>query len=470
MTKSELLDNIEQVIEKIDVISTNWIPGDPVRMELDKRRDYLDGQQREVARRIFQENNSQYKQITGELKDVNTSLQESLDDITRIVQALELAKKFAELVDEALKTAAVLAKFGPYHIPSLFKPGGAFRGTLFRVEGKMSIFGGPKDTGMKPNEGLALFNSEQDMINHGLGDFLLPPAQSPFPGLGRRLNPEKPYLACRWWDAGLSKNIVKNSWVWVQNSSTGKKMRGRPVDYGPAEWTNRVADLSPGLARGLGLKTDNICIVTLTDDTSEFGIDVSHETRKDLPVAFSGPRIYATEEWGAAPARVSYFPRKQAEGIVIHHTEYPNREPYADHWQEQKAAFENAKEIQRDHFSRGWSDTGQHFTISQGGVITEGRHGTLDAAKCGEVVRGAHAPGANDEWWGIEIAGDNRDKFMVTPPQWDVVVALCVWLFRLSGRKLRIEPHDYFKETSCPGKIKEKLKDLQEEIIKKLGG
>ena len=29
---------------------------------------------------------------------------------------------------------------------------------LFRVEGKMSTFGGPKDTGMSADEGLALFN------------------------------------------------------------------------------------------------------------------------------------------------------------------------------------------------------------------------------------------------------------------------------------------------------------------------
>ncbi len=74
--------------------------------------------------------------------------------------------------------------------------------TIFRVEGKMSTFGGPKDAGMQPDEGLALFNSEQDMINHGLGDFLLDPEHSPFPGLGPPLNPDKalsclPLVGCR---------------------------------------------------------------------------------------------------------------------------------------------------------------------------------------------------------------------------------------------------------------------------------
>jgi hypothetical protein len=63
---------------------------------------------------------------------------------------------------------------------------------LFRVEGRMSTFGGPKDKGMKPTEGLALFSSEQDMKNHGLGGFLLSQQAAGAPGLGRRLNPEKP--------------------------------------------------------------------------------------------------------------------------------------------------------------------------------------------------------------------------------------------------------------------------------------
>ncbi len=62
------------------------------------------------------------------------------------------------------------------------------------------------------------------------------------------------------------------------------------MDYGPAKGTNRVVDLSPMLAKALGLKTDDVCIVTITDDTSKFGVDVSHDPLTDLQVADQGPR------------------------------------------------------------------------------------------------------------------------------------------------------------------------------------
>src|SRR5262249_44005015 len=127
---------------------------------------------------------------------------------------------------------------------------------LFRVEGKMSTFGGPKDTGMQPYEGLALFSSEQDMKNHGLGDFLLSQKAAGAPGLGRRLNPEKPYFACRWWGTDLKKEFLRSAWGWVENPKTGERMKARPVDSGPHAKTYRVADLSPGLAKALKLKTD----------------------------------------------------------------------------------------------------------------------------------------------------------------------------------------------------------------------
>jgi hypothetical protein len=341
---------------------------------------------------------------------------------------------------------------------------------LFRVEGKMSTFGGPKDSGMKPNEGLALFSSEQDMKNHGLGDFLLPKKGST--GLGRRLNPDKPYLACRWWESGLNKEFVRNTWAWVENAKTGQRARARPVDSGPAEWTNRVADLSPSLAAALKLKTNDICRVTISDEASEFKLDIEHSPvalAAAMPTAFAGPRVFTTEEWNAKPARVTDFAKHPGIGIVIHNTEGANRAPLPDPTAEREAAFANARQIQKDHFARGFSDTGQHFTISQGGVITEGRHGTLQAARAGLVVRGAHSPKANDEWWGIEIAGDNRAQFVVTNEQWTTLVDLCVWLCRLTGGKaLQIQPHDHFKSTTCPGHIKDHLDILRSDVKAKL--
>lgn len=335
---------------------------------------------------------------------------------------------------------------------------------LFRVEGKMSTFGGPRDTGMSPDEGLALFNSEQDMRNHGLADFLLPEDAAGAPGLGRRLNPLKPYFACRWWETNLQRELLRSTWAWVENARTGVRLKARPVDAGPNQATHRVADLSPGLAQALGLATDDICSVSITDETSEFGTTFDHAAPQQ-PASQAGPRIYGTSEWGAEPAKVSYFPRSKAVGVVIHNTEGQNRPAITDPEAERAAAFANARSIQHDHiYSRGWSDTGQHFTISQGGVITEGRHGTLAAAAAGLVVRGAHAPGANDDWWGIEIAGDNRQDYVVTPQQWQALVELCRWLTAMSGHPLKVEPHNHFKSTTCPGHIIDHIDELRSEI------
>src|SRR4029077_20139992 len=92
-------------------------------------------------------------------------------------------------------------------------------------------------------------------------------------------------------------------------------------------------------------------------------------------------------------AKVSAFPQARADGIVIHNTQSQNRAPKEGD-EELKAAFDLSRRIQQLHmFDRDhlWSDIGQHFTISRGGIIMEARKGTLAAARRGMVVRGAHA-------------------------------------------------------------------------------
>src|SRR5438045_8669260 len=68
---------------------------------------------------------------------------------------------------------------------------------LFRVEGKMSTFGGPHDLGMAANEDLALF-TKADLQNPKYAYLFLAASPSGTSGLGRRLNPEQYYFACRW--------------------------------------------------------------------------------------------------------------------------------------------------------------------------------------------------------------------------------------------------------------------------------
>lgn len=139
----------------------------------------------------------------------------------------------------------------------------ADRPVLFKVAGKMSTFGGPKDTGVGPEDGLGVFPvGEESMKAHGLGDWLLTPAQADAPGLARRLDPSRFYLACRW-DVRTYQQLRASV---AHVTANGRTIEARPVDWGPDTKTGRVADLSPGLAKALGLVTDQICEVVVYKD------------------------------------------------------------------------------------------------------------------------------------------------------------------------------------------------------------
>ena len=133
-------------------------------------------------------------------------------------------------------------------------------GASIVLAGKMSTFGGPADTGVRPDEGLSLFDALDVAANPDL--FL--PAQPPgTTGLARRLDPKASYLACRWDLSKTPKSFLRTIKVRVTNPANKKSADARPADTGPAIATGRVADLSPGLAKTLGLKTDKTCQVAI---------------------------------------------------------------------------------------------------------------------------------------------------------------------------------------------------------------
>src|SRR5881398_3100246 len=134
---------------------------------------------------------------------------------------------------------------------------------LFRVEGKMSTFGGPHDLGMAANEDLALFN-KADLQNPKYSYLFLPAPPPGTTGLGRRLNPDKYYFACRWNYNDTPREFLKRALARVENPSNGRSADARPVDWGPNISTGRVADLSPGLAAALGLQTDDVVRITIS--------------------------------------------------------------------------------------------------------------------------------------------------------------------------------------------------------------
>jgi hypothetical protein len=120
-------------------------------------------------------------------------------------------------------------------------------------KGKMSTFGGPHDFGVRPTEGLALVHAHN---RHHYDEYFLGNQPVGTTGMARRLNPDKFYVACRWNYHATPKQALSMILVEVTNPANGKRAYAKPIDWGPDETTRRVADLSPGLARHLGLDSD----------------------------------------------------------------------------------------------------------------------------------------------------------------------------------------------------------------------
>ncbi len=336
---------------------------------------------------------------------------------------------------------------------------------VFQVQGSMSTFGGPMDTGMSPSEGLALFDP-QDLTDPRFEGLFLSDQPPDTTGLGRRLNPDKFYLACRWDYTVTSRSFLRNVLAFVQSVSTGQVEQASPVDWGPNTDTGRVADLSPGLAAALGLNTDDDVIITITG-TSESFITPAAASTFNGPSGNSEPTVITTDQWGAAPASVSYFAQNPAAGIVIHNTQSANRDPLTGD-AEMQAAAQLAQSIQNTHMVENhWADTGQHFTISRGGLILEGRHGSYEAARAGRVVQASHAISSdgsvNLTWFGIEMEGDNRQSDQVTAMQYTALVELCAWLMKWRGvQVLPIKGHQDILagHTDCPGLFEQRIPAL----------
>lgn len=184
------------------------------------------------------------------------------------------------------------------------------------------------------------------------------------------------------------------------------------------------------------------------------------------------PRIYLCADWGAQQAKKSAFGQRRALGIVIHNTESPNRAPGEDRQTEWQLAKQLARSIQQSHFARGWDDTGQHFLVTRGGLLLEGRHGSAEAARRGYCVQGSHTGVTlyNRQWFGIEVEGDNRLTCQVLPGQWDALVELCAWLWTWGPfDSTQMLTHKQAKGdvsggTDCPGHLADRMGALVQAV------
>lgn len=121
------------------------------------------------------------------------------------------------------------------------------------LAGKVSWFGGPNDEGVAPDEGLAFIYDIDDAPHLFLEE--QPEGTS---GLARRLNPDMPYIACRWDYDVYPREMLLEHFALVRSPDTGRTLLAFPADWGPHEDTERVADVSPSLLDALGIETDDI--------------------------------------------------------------------------------------------------------------------------------------------------------------------------------------------------------------------
>lgn len=127
------------------------------------------------------------------------------------------------------------------------------------IEGRMSTFGGPSDSGVGPNEGLAIF--EKSEIHLLPPDFFHTEAEAGYRGLAKRLrNNDKYYIAARWNYNVTPRSFLQTVEVEVSNPANGKSALARVVDWGPHKDTKRHLDLSDALADELELATDDVAI------------------------------------------------------------------------------------------------------------------------------------------------------------------------------------------------------------------
>jgi hypothetical protein len=186
-------------------------------------------------------------------------------------------------------------------------------------------------------------------------------------------------------------------------------------------------------------------------------------------LAVPAPTIASCATWGARnPSSTLTQLANNPNKIIIHHTATPNSTDYS-----LAHAYALSRSIQNYHMdSNGWSDTGQTFTVSRGGFITEGRHFSLSKLSAGSgFVTSAHCPGQNTVGVGIENEGTYTS---LAPPQvlWDRLVDLCAYICdQYSIAPTQIFGHRDFVATACPGNVfYAQLPALRTAVANKLAG
>lgn len=169
-------------------------------------------------------------------------------------------EKQASTEASAVAPAPAVAKPSPAAAPVAKAPVVTDQPELPARSGKVGVFGGPKDRGIKPEDKLALPTGP-----HGVYERV------------RSLNPKSFYCAMRWnyHVQHMTPEEVKRWWankkLAVTNTKSGKCVIARAVDYGPHENTGLDISISPGAAEALGVEAGDQVDIALADPKSPLG-------------------------------------------------------------------------------------------------------------------------------------------------------------------------------------------------------
>lgn len=131
------------------------------------------------------------------------------------------------------------------------------------VRGTVSWFGGRNDTGVTPTETGSITGELLRALEGG------PSGPS---AADRARRPEAYYFcAMRWSYAPQGRAWWARAKLLVVSPSTGKAVVVRPVDWGPHTRTRRLIDLSPQALRDLGIRTDDVALVSFAPPDAPLG-------------------------------------------------------------------------------------------------------------------------------------------------------------------------------------------------------
>lgn len=180
------------------------------------------------------------------------------------------------------------------------------------AQGKASAFGGPKDTGGTPDEGLFYYDSK-DIFRQPLASLILakqPPGTS---GLFRRLaNHAALYVAYRAPKTAACRAWIREHPFLLRSAKCPEGIAVWVADWGPAAWTKRGVDCSDAALAAVQVRTDqgDVELVMLIPDES-VGAASAQDTRVPVPTAAAPPSIQpGSQDTGSLAPEVSIMPEE----------------------------------------------------------------------------------------------------------------------------------------------------------------